>query len=215
MSLEQRIGAHEYMFSKLLNVKLEESLASAGLAQFARGLGLQSGRGGTSRDIRDALPDDEEWHLDIETLINGVREATPELAELARRSVAMQHLWMPAMLLSLWEDIEPRDAPLLRVSEEIASHQSPDMYPLVYAAALARKRRTLSEMEIIERFNGPDEAFSAAEAVFDSPDAERSIQMLGATLRRYPRVQLRLAVAKLNAAKAAEAARETSVTSES
>ncbi len=203
MGLQQRVDAHEYMLSKLLGVEVQAELQSNGPAQMARGLGLHSGHGGPGVDISEVLPDVGQWQLDLETLIEAVRDTTRELAELARRSVAVQHLWMPAMFSALWEDAGPRDVALLRVAQTIAGQQSPKMYPLGYAAAVVRKQSTLSAAEIRENFAGPDEALGVAAAVLDSPDADSSLARLSTMLRPYPRVQLRLAVAKLRASRRA------------
>jgi hypothetical protein len=205
MSLEQRTQAHEYMLRKLLDVEIDAELETAGQEQLARGLGLRSGHGGKNRDIRHALADDELWHLDLEMLVRAVVDASPAVAELARRSVAIQHLWMPAMMNSLWEDVAPGDAPLLRVADGIAAHQSPKMYPLAYAAALVRKQSALSPEAIEESAARPDEALTVAAAVLDAPGADRALARIGVRLRPYPRLQLRMAVAELLATRGTRA----------
>ena len=204
MRAQERIEAHEYMLNKLLQVEMEPELESRGAAQVARGLGLSGGRGGRRQDVLEVLSETEQWHLDLDALLGVVAEAPVELAELARRSVALQHLWMPAMISSLWDGIPARDAALLRVAERIAEHQTPKMYPLAYAAAVVRKRRTLTPAAIHEAFAGPDEATTVAAAVLESPDADESLARVSRLLRPYPRVQLRLAVAKLRVRQSSE-----------
>jgi hypothetical protein len=191
MSLDERTAALLYTFSQAADMAAEVSEGQLGEFQLQRVIGLRSGRGGATRDVSELMVPVEEWLIDPEALIQAIRDASPEAAELSRRFVQMACLWLPALLPILAVEMGPENAAFFDIVQKWAEELTPEIYVLVFASRLAHRFNVRSPSEMAEHLDMFHPAEIFAELLADRPDSD--FRMVRSRLRPYHRAQLALA----------------------
>jgi hypothetical protein len=140
----EREAAHRYLYGEMLSMALDSDASLDGQQQFERLIGLRSGRGGESRDVSMFTVKPEDWRIEPERLAQAVRHATPDAADLARRIVELNFLWLPALMPLLINDDDAHLASFIDIARAAADQYRPELYAVIHASLLARRFNEMS-----------------------------------------------------------------------
>jgi hypothetical protein len=190
MSGAERTTAFRHLFNEALDLNVDASERDVGQFQLERSIGLRSGRGGATRDVSDLMMPVEEWRVDPDAATDAIRTASPEAAELGRRAVETNCIWLPAVIPLFAAESRPHETPFLDVVETAFEELGPDIYVVLFVSRLRRFNQR-SRSELAAQLDEFQPAELIAELLADWSDTD--LRIVRSRLRLYQLAQLAIA----------------------